>query len=248
MPAKLLLLLLLCHAPLRVLAEEGPREAAGRYGAGPTGRGAAAAAPSPPRRFNSGQAKPADRDRSGAGAVDPDVQQAAFVEGDPPPARKKSSLSARNSDRGRSLTPRGDGAAAKQAQAKDRGRPVGTASSVMTGLASLVVVLGLFFAVAWALRRGMPAGAAALPREAVEVLGRTTLAGRQQAHLIRCGNKVLLVYLAQGVAETLTEITDPLEVDRLVGLCQQSHPQSTTASFRQILQQFGRTGKEKHEG
>ncbi|HEX5446179.1 MAG TPA: flagellar biosynthetic protein FliO, partial [Pirellulales bacterium] len=144
---------------------------------------------------------------------------------------------------GRSLTPRGG----KPARAGDRARPVGGTSSMMTGMASLAVVLGLFFAVAWMLRRGLPAGPAVLPREAVEVLGRTPLAGRQHAHLLRCGNKVLLVYLAQGVAETLTEITDPLEVDRLVGLCRQSHPQSTTASFRQVLQQFGRGGKAKDE-
>lgn len=139
------------------------------------------------------------------------------------------------------LPPRGAGKSPPQdGQAAARGRASNAASSVMTGLASLAVVLGLFFAVAWAMRRGMPPGPAALPREAVEVLGRTPLAGRQQAHLIRCGNKVLLVYLAQGVAETLTEITDPVEVDRLVGLCRQTHPQSATASFRQILQQFSR--------
>lgn len=119
-------------------------------------------------------------------------------------------------------------------------RPVGTASTLLTGAASFAVVLGLFFVVAWALRRGMPRGTMLLPSGVVEVLGRAPLSGRQFAHLVRCGNKMLLVYLAPGRAETLTEITDPVEVDRLAGLCKQVQPQSTTASFRQVFQQFSR--------
>ena len=38
--------------------------------------------------------------------------------------------------------------------------------------------------------------------------------------------------------ETLTEITEPEEVDRLAGICRQAHPDSTTAAFRQVFQQF----------
>jgi flagellar protein FliO/FliZ len=86
----------------------------------------------------------------------------------------------------------------------------------------------------------MPRGAALLPSDVVEVLGRTPLAARQFAHLIRCGNKLVLIHLAQGSARTLTEITDPVEVDRLSGICRQAHPRSATASFRQVFQQFAR--------
>lgn len=120
------------------------------------------------------------------------------------------------------------------------GRPFSPASGLATGLATLAAVLGLFFVTAWAVRRGLPQGPAKLPGDVVEVLGRTPLAGRQFAHLIRCGNKLLLVHIAPGCAETLTEISDPVEVDRLAGLCRQAHPQSATASFRQIFQQFSR--------
>jgi flagellar biogenesis protein FliO len=59
-----------------------------------------------------------------------------------------------------------------------------------------------------------------LPREAVEVLGRTTLLGRQQVHLVRCGNKIVLLSVTPGGVETLTEIADPAEVDRLHSICQ----------------------------
>ena len=54
-------------------------------------------------------------------------------------------------------------------------------------------MLGIFFLVVWLLRRASPRGPAALPGEAFEVLGRAPLANRQQAHLLRCGNKLLLV-------------------------------------------------------
>jgi hypothetical protein len=48
---------------------------------------------------------------------------------------------------------------------------------------------------------------------------------------------VLISVTADG-AETLTEITDPEEVDYLTGLCHQSRPGSSTAAFRQAMRQF----------
>ncbi len=109
----------------------------------------------------------------------------------------------------------------------------------LAGAGSLGIVLGLFLMVVWVVRRGMPKNVALLPREAVEVLGRAPLFGREHVYLIRCGNKVLLVCASAGKLETLTEITDPSEVDRLAGICQQINPNSATASFRQVFRQFG---------
>ncbi len=111
--------------------------------------------------------------------------------------------------------------------------------ALLSMFGSLAVVLGLFFGVLWIMRRGMPKGTRALPGEVVESLGRAPLAGRQQMHLIRFGQKLLLVSLSPSGAETLSEITDPAEVDRLAGLCQQTHSQSATGAFRQVLKQFG---------
>jgi flagellar biogenesis protein FliO len=107
-----------------------------------------------------------------------------------------------------------------------------------TMLAALGVVLGLFLGAVALLRRGMPKPAPTLPKEAVEVLGRIPLPGRCQGHLIRVGNKIALVGFQGGHGEPLVEITDPLEVDRLAGLCRQEDPYSATTSFRGIVDQF----------
>lgn len=109
-----------------------------------------------------------------------------------------------------------------------------------TVAASLSLVLGLFLTAAWLLKRSLPKSAGMLPNDVVQVLGRTQLAGKQFAHLVRCGNKLLLVNITPGGAETLTEITEPLEVDRLLGICAQQNPNSATAAFRDVFQQFGK--------
>jgi len=117
--------------------------------------------------------------------------------------------------------------------------PSRPASSLGPLAGSLAIVLSLFFVAAWLLRRAMPKGSRLLPDDVVEVLGRAPLAGRQQMHLVRCGNKLLLLSVSSGAVETLTEITDPEEVDRIAGLCRTAHPQSATATFKHVLQQFG---------
>ncbi len=112
--------------------------------------------------------------------------------------------------------------------------------SLITVFGSLGAVLAAFFVLAWLMKRGMPKNMGTLPKEVVEVLGRAPLAQRQHVHLLRCGNRLLLVSVTPAGAETLSEITDPMEVDRLTGLCAQQRSDSVTASFRQVFHQFGR--------
>ena len=110
--------------------------------------------------------------------------------------------------------------------------------AMFTAGGSLAIVLGLFLFVAWAMRKAAPRGSLLLPKEVFEVLGRAPLGARQQVQLLRCGNKLLLVSITPGGAETLTEVTDPVEVDRIAGICQQTHPKSATKAFRQVFQQL----------
>jgi flagellar protein FliO/FliZ len=132
------------------------------------------------------------------------------------------------------LAPRSD--ASKQPLAKPATPSVGGA--VGTVVSSLGVVLGLFLVIAWFSRRFVPAGASQLPKEAVELLGRAPLAGRQQMQLLRVGNKLLLVAMSPVGIETLTEITEAAEVEHLVALCRRSRPGSSQAAFQQVLSQL----------
>lgn len=138
---------------------------------------------------------------------------------------------------------------------RNSGRPVPESSrssqfngwtSLLTTASSLAVVLGLFFVTAWIMRRASPRGSRGLPAEALEILGRAPLGGRQQMVLLRCGRRLLLVSVAPDSSETLTEITDPAEVDYLAGLCTQGLSNSSTAAFRQVFERFTDRHEETH--
>ena len=63
------------------------------------------------------------------------------------------------------------------------------------------------------------------------------MAPRQQLYLLRFGPKLVLVTHQAGQTETLCEIDDPMEVDRIAGICEQSKSGSASQSFRQVLNQ-----------
>ncbi len=106
-----------------------------------------------------------------------------------------------------------------------------------TMLGSLAIVLALFVVTIKLLRRGMPGAKQRLGSNVVEVLGQTPLAPRQTLQVIRFGNKILLVAMSPDGCDTLTEITDPLEVDRVAGMCQQSQANSSTKTFGEMFRQ-----------
>lgn len=118
--------------------------------------------------------------------------------------------------------------------------PPATAGNVATVvLSSLAIVLGLFFFVVWLSRRALPKASASLSRDVLEILGRAPLASRHHLQLIRLGRRLLLVSVTPDRAETLTEITDPDEMNHLTSLCRQQQPGSISDSFRQVLHQLG---------
>jgi len=125
--------------------------------------------------------------------------------------------------------------AGKSASAKPHS--TGHVASVVAS--SLAIVLGLFFCVVWLARRALPKASASLSIEVLEVLGRAPLASRHNLQLIRLGRRLLLVSVTPDHAETLTEITDPDEMNHLTSLCRQQQPGSISDSFRQVLHQLG---------
>jgi len=106
-----------------------------------------------------------------------------------------------------------------------------------TGTA-LAIVVGLFLLCIWALRRGARSSTVVLSSDVARVLGRVPLAARQFADLLQVGNKLLLVSVTTSGTELLTEITDPVEVDRLLGICKQKDARSSTVEFDDMFRQL----------
>jgi flagellar biogenesis protein FliO len=112
--------------------------------------------------------------------------------------------------------------------------------SFTTAGAGLAIVVGLFLVCAWMMRRAGPKPTTPLPSEAVAVLGRVPLAARNFAHLLQVGNKLVLVAITPDGVAPITEITDPIEVQRMLGLCVGNRKQSTSAEFHDVLEQLAK--------
>ncbi|GIX02107.1 MAG: hypothetical protein KatS3mg112_1044 [Thermogutta sp.] len=108
----------------------------------------------------------------------------------------------------------------------------------VTTIGALAMVVGVFLVFVWMLRRINPQAHQVLPREVVEVLGHTSLSARQRLCLIRLGRKVVLVAMSTESVEPIAEIDDPVEVDRLVGLCVSQRPHSSTQAFRHLFNNY----------
>lgn len=122
--------------------------------------------------------------------------------------------------------------------ADDKPEPPSSAGAVTSIVSSLAVVLGLFFLVVWFARRSGPKGGLLLPTEVLEVLGRSPLTARHQMHVVRFGNKLLLLSVTATGAEPLAEIDDLAEVERVSGICQELQHGSITETFRHVFSQF----------
>lgn len=108
-----------------------------------------------------------------------------------------------------------------------------TGSGIWTTVISLAAIVGCLVLVGHWLKPylGAPRG---LPVEAFELLGRRLIEQKVAVHLIRCGSRVLVVSVSPEGARTLSEITDPVEVDRLTDAChnQTAAPRFPVPSFR----------------
>lgn len=104
--------------------------------------------------------------------------------------------------------------------------------------AGLAITVGLLLSFVWLVRSMTPKSSRQLPREVVEVLGRAPLGSKQMTQLLRVGHKLVLIAITPEGAETLTEITDPEEVARLIAACDTSSGRGSTAEFDSMLRQM----------
>ncbi|MAT70036.1 MAG: hypothetical protein CMJ58_10990 [Planctomycetaceae bacterium] len=181
-------------------------------------------------------------------AADPEAS-AAFPRPAAPPTRFADPLASSTISEGdpRRLAPRGGSSAnsAQLGQTASGPRPelpftLPAGASLTTAATGLAAVVALFLVCAWLFRRASPQRTGALPAEAFALLGAAPIAGRHVAQLVRLGNKLLLLSITADGVQTLAEITDPAEVDRLTGLCTASAVHGPTAEFEQVLAQLAK--------
>jgi flagellar biogenesis protein FliO len=149
-------------------------------------------------------------------------------------------------DKGRRFirsTPRGEKSAHPAGQRSNNMLSNWAKGSGATALAALAFVVGLFTLFAWVMKRSMPKSAQVLPAEAVRILGRVPLGGRQFGQLLHLGNKLVLVHVTQAGVEKLAEIDEPSEVVRLLAICSKN----SKGSQKEFEEIFGQFAKEKTE-
>lgn len=111
-----------------------------------------------------------------------------------------------------------------------------TGSSPWTTFGILAVMIVAVVSIARLWKKHGPMSSSALPPEAVELLGRKMIDQRNVIHLVRVGARIVIIGASpQGLA-TLAEVTDPVEVDVLAGLCQRRQGDAAKAqSFRTLF-------------
>lgn len=110
--------------------------------------------------------------------------------------------------------------------------PEGMAQNTML---ALMVVVGSFLVIAWFTKKTQPRSMAALPKEAVELLGRVSIDSKQYLQLIRLGRKLVLVNVnSQGVTR-VSEVDEPGDVEHVLQLCRSKTPHSSLSQFREAI-------------
>ncbi len=160
------------------------------------------------------------------------------------------------------LPPRANG---REGVTEGRPRSTSSSASIWTTVIALGSIVGVLTLVGRWLKPyvGAPRG---LPIEALELLGRRQIEPKVAVHLVRCGGRVLVLGVSADGVRTLSEITDPIEVERLTETClserdvRRSSFSARTASPRETaahpsvarppeprLATFGRGGEAHHE-
>ena len=106
---------------------------------------------------------------------------------------------------------------------------------IITVGGTLLIVIASFFILALFLRKVSPQGNRALPKEALECLGRYYLTQKHQVQLLRVGSRIVLVSVMPEGVSTLAEITEPDEAVALLGLCRRLDTNSATEFFRKTV-------------
>jgi len=98
-------------------------------------------------------------------------------------------------------------------------KTVSSNGGMWTTVIALVAIVGSLSLIGYCLKPYVGT-ARGLPIDAVEILGRRSIDQKVAIHLVRCGNRVLVLGVSAEGARTLSEITEPAEVQQLISACQ----------------------------
>ncbi|MGL4594516.1 MAG: FliO/MopB family protein [Thermoguttaceae bacterium] len=111
-------------------------------------------------------------------------------------------------------------------------------SSLASVIGSLLIVMSIFFLLILFMKKVSPKGSRPLPKEVFEDLGRIQLTQKLPLHLLRLGNRLILVSITPDGVSPITEITHPDEVVQVLGMCRRLDPNSSSELFRKTLTQY----------
>ena len=121
---------------------------------------------------------------------------------------------------------------------KAQPRPASSVRALVSVATSLAIVLLMFFGVATLYKKSQASsGSTRLPSDVVQLLGRTTAGPRQSLVVLKFGSKLVLVSQQPGQTETLSEITDADEVERLTKICSSRSDLPAQTSFANVFKQ-----------
>jgi flagellar biogenesis protein FliO len=113
-----------------------------------------------------------------------------------------------------------------------------TAGGWWSTVGSLALVTAAILVLGVLLKWQSPGLRGLLPQSVVQDLGRRPLDPRNVVHLVRCGSKILVLGVGPQGLTALSEITDPVEVDTLTGLCTSKQDAEGPPQFGSILKRM----------
>lgn len=200
-----------------------------------------------PPRPSVGSAVPANAHKESPAISDSAAQRTSAN----PPVAKQESLNSRSAESAESARTPGvvapslkrPGARGESAEGAASRKIGSTGSQVGFTVLALAGVLMLILLLSRLLRKHMPMAAPNLSPEVLELLGRRMIDQRHAIHYLRVGERILIVGASLDGLRTLAEITDPVEVDRISGVCRTRSEAGVAHSFRMLLNRQGNGGE-----
>jgi len=128
------------------------------------------------------------------------------------------------------------GGSAENVASITTGRTPGTGSGwVFNTMTALGIVIALILAVRLLITKAYGQTSAASSSSIIHVMARMTIAPRSHVLLLKVGDRVLVVSESAAGMRTLCEITDEVEVARLVGATSAGKASSISQGFSQLL-------------